>query len=279
MSGLYALLLGLAQDGGLPQAACDCAQCRAARAQPAGRVPVVSLGLVDAAAGACWLIDAAPDFPAQVHRLQRAAGRCTLAGIVLTHAHIGHYTGLMYLGREAMNARQMPVYASASMAAFLQRHAPWCDLVQQQHVTLHIVRPGQSLHLAPGWHVRFVTVPHRHEHSDTLAVFVHGASSTLAYCPDIDYWPDFLLPELAACDVALLDGTFFSADELPGRDLREIPHPPVDTSLPRLLAAGVSPVFIHLNHSNPLWRAGSERQWVEEQGARVGRLEQTWRLG
>ena len=79
-----------------------------ARRDPSLRRRVASLGLVDPAAGKRFLIDATPDFADQMERLGGLPD-----GILLTHAHIGHYLGLAQLGREVLDARRVPVYATA----------------------------------------------------------------------------------------------------------------------------------------------------------------------
>ena len=60
---------------------------------------------------------------------------------------------------------------------------------------------------------------------------------------------------LEGVDVALLDATFYSGDELPGRDLSKIGHPLVVDSMDRLQsrvdAGSLQVFFVHLNHSNP----------------------------
>ena len=134
-----AILLGMAQDGGVPQAGCHCTHCQAARADPAQRQWAACLGLVDRASRQSWLIDATPDFRQQLDTLQVFSGPpgqtpsassgcgpdCPLAGIALTHAHAGHYVGLIHLGREAWGTHGLPVHASARMATFLRENAPW----------------------------------------------------------------------------------------------------------------------------------------------------------
>ncbi len=275
-----AILLGVAQDGGLPQPGCNCPNCTAARANPALRQRVVSLGLVDETADRAWLIDPTPDFPAQYDTL---TARAPLAGILLTHAHMGHYPGLLWLGPEAMNARDLPLYATPRMAAFLRTHAPWSGLVDGGHVRLVEVVPGRALVLSAGLRVTPVAVPHRDEYSDTVAWLVRGPSRTLFYCPDIDHWRAFQ-PDLRAwlchqdVDIALVDGTFFSPDELPGRDLAQIPHPPVRDTTALLAESDIQVTLIHLNHTNPLWRPGPERAWLETRGLRVGAQGDMWAL-
>ena len=108
--------------------------------------------------------------------------------MLLTHAHIGHYTGLMYLGREALGASAVPVYATPRMAAFLRGNGPWSLLVTQGHIDLREIAPGQPLALTPRLTVTALTVPHRDELSDTVGFRVQGPSRTLLYVPDIDKW-------------------------------------------------------------------------------------------
>jgi pyrroloquinoline quinone biosynthesis protein B len=276
-----AILLGTAQDGGLPQAGCDCAHCRAARADPRQRRRVACLGLVDHTAGQSWLIDATPDLREQLHALHQLAPGCPLAGIALTHAHVGHYAGLIHLGREAWNTHGLPLYASPRMASFLREHAPWSQLVALDNVRLHLLAPEQEVALSPRLHLTPLSVPHRDEFSDTLAFLVRGPARRLFYCPDIDgwdRWERYLRRFVDGVHVALLDGTFFSADELPGRDLASIPHPLATDTARRLAGVACDVQLTHLNHSNPLHRPGPERDWLAAQGIGVAAFGTRWPL-
>jgi len=281
---IEAILLGAAQDAGLPQAGCACARCRAAHADPRRRQFVVCLGLIDHTSKQMWMIDATPDFREQLALLQQAAPDCRLAGILLTHAHMGHYTGLIQLGREAWNTQQLPVYATPRMCAFLMGNQPWKQLVEFGNIALHPSPPDDPIRLAPGLTATPIPVPHRDEWSDTMAFRIDGPQRSLFYCPDIDDWDrwDRSLPEmLAAVDVALLDGAFFSPAELPGRNIAEIPHPLATDTTERAAAAGTEcdVRLIHLNHTNPLWDDGPERAWVAERGVGVGATGDRWVLG
>lgn len=282
MSGaVEALLLGSAQDGGVPQAGCGCAACAAARADPARRHMVASLALIDRGAGAAWVVDATPDFPRQLDLLAAHAPGCALAGIILTHAHVGHYAGLIHLGREVMGAAALPLLTTAAMAAFLTANGPWSQLVALGNVALRTLAPGEPAALSPDLAITPVAVPHRAEFSDTVAILAAGPRRRLFYCPDIDRWEPWehdLPTFLAGVAVALLDGTFYSGDELPGRDMAAIPHPPVAETAATLAAAGVGAGFIHLNHSNPLLRDGPERERLAAQGHWVGREGMAWAL-
>jgi pyrroloquinoline quinone biosynthesis protein B len=287
--GVETILLGTAQDGGLPQAGCECAHCRAAWQDPTLRRWVVCLGLVDREANQSWLIDATPDFREQLHALSDLAPSCALSGILLTHAHTGHYAGLVHLGREAWNTDHLPVYASARMAGFLKAHAPWAQLVQRGNIDLQRLVPEEVVALSPRLSVTPLAVPHRDEHSDTLAFVVQGPRQRLFYCPDIDSWNRWdrdLQSFLSGIDIALLDGTFAHASELPGRRLDEVPHPLVTDTAGRLAwpNSDVRPDMrmdvrlVHLNHSNPLNQPGPEREWLAARGIGVGERGARWRL-
>jgi pyrroloquinoline quinone biosynthesis protein B len=270
--GVYAVVLGIAQDGGVPHIGCAQEPCRRARRDPRLAQRGACLGLVDEVGGRRFLVEATPDLPSQLEAL----GARVPDGVLVTHAHIGHYTGLMYLGREALGARAVPVYASSRMAAFLRGNGPWSQLVGLGQIELRELEPGAELELTPRLRVTALRVPHRDEYSDTVGFRVRGPSRSLLFVPDIDKWEKWdrrVEDEVAAVDVALLDGTFASADELPGRRQDEVPHPTVGETVRRLAAPGVRGrvLFIHLNHTNELlWDAAARRR-LEAQGFAVAR--------
>ncbi|MEM1413644.1 MAG: MBL fold metallo-hydrolase [Myxococcota bacterium] len=226
---------------------------------------------------AVHIIDATPDFRAQLDRLadvRRApAGRvdrAPLDGILLTHAHLGHYTGLAFLGFEAVHAEGIPVWATPAMNALLRANVPFSELVRREEIVLRDAPPGARIDLGEGVSVTPVQVPHRDENADTVAFRITGPNASVLYAPDTDNWEAWDPPVeqwLRQVDVALLDGTFFSGDELPGRAVSSIGHPLIARSLERFapLAGDVQLVFTHLNHSNPALTAGSPaRALVEE---------------
>ena len=271
-----AVVLGIAQDGGVPHIGCTQALCVHARRDPSRRERVACLGLVDDRAGARFLIDATPDLPSQLDSLNAgrtvADRRRPVDGILLTHAHIGHYTGLMYLGREALGARAVPVYATARMASFLRSNGPWSQLVALGQIELREIEPGREVVLTPSLAVTAVRVPHRDELSDTVGYVVRGPGQSLLYVPDIDKWEKWdrrFEDEVARVGVALLDGTFLSADELPGRSQAEVPHPTVGETMTRLAALKGRVSFIHLNHTNPLLWDGRARRDLTRRGFAV----------
>lgn len=277
-----AILLGIAQDAGVPQAGCYCPNCTLARNDPNYRQRVVCLGLVDYDFRQSWLIDATPDFREQLHTLHEFAPDCPLAGILLTHAHIGHYTGLIHTGMEVMNTHRLPVFTTGKLAKLLRENAPWSQLVNSKNIELHLLRPNTKISLSNNLHITPIPVPHRDELSDTIAFIVSGSRQQLFYCPDIDSWDEWeydVRQFVAEMDVALLDAPFFSADELPGRDLSKIKHPFVTDTINRLKDVDCNVCLIHLNHSNPLLSDSVKRAWVEQQGFEIGTFGRRWQLG
>jgi pyrroloquinoline quinone biosynthesis protein B len=252
-----AVVLGIAQDGGVPHLGCAQKLCVEARKDPSRRRRVASLGLIDAASGKRFLIDATPDFESQV-----ASFGGMPDGILLTHAHIGHYLGLAELGREVANARAMPVYCTASMARFLRENGPWRRLVEAKNIAIREVEPGAEFDLTASLRATAVRVPHRDEDSDTVAWIIAGPSKKLLWLPDIDKWEKWDRPiedVVRTVDYAFLDGTFFSADEISGRSIAEIPHPLVPETVSRLSNVKKTSriFFVHLNHTNRLlWDRG-----------------------
>jgi pyrroloquinoline quinone biosynthesis protein B len=258
-------ILGTVQDGGLPHAACACTRCDRARQDPAFRRQVASLGVVFPREGRSYLIDATPDIRPQLDALREAcpreAGRTDrkpVDGILLTHAHIGHYLGLAFLGFEAIHSKRVPVYCSPALAEFLAGNAPWDQLVRLENIVVREVTHGQTIELHPRLSVTVVPVPHRDEYADTVGFVLQGPERRLLYVPDTDTWEAWdpsLIERLAEIDIAILDGTFFSPDELPGRDVTTIGHPLIERSLellaPLVARGDLQVYFTHLNHSNP----------------------------
>ncbi len=282
LEGARVRVLGTVQDGGLPHAGCRCRRCEAARNDPARARNIASLALL-LPDGETWVIDATPDLRAQLALLHDVTGpppgaieRQPIDGVLLTHAHIGHYAGLMFFGFESLHTRDLPVLCSPRMAGFLRDNGPWGQLVELGNISLREIHPRETLELA-GVRITPLLVPHRDEYADTLGFIIGGPRSTLLYLPDTDAWHVWREPFLATIDrvdVAVLDATFFSAGELPGRDASAIPHPLIEATMDLLgerVASGKLRVYLtHLNHTNPAIEADSpERAEIERRGFRV----------
>jgi pyrroloquinoline quinone biosynthesis protein B len=279
-NGVTLIVLGTAQDGGAPQIGHD---EDPGWTDPGQKRFATCLGLADRASGRRWLFDATPDIREQLHRFSAiippAGGQRALDGVFLTHAHIGHYTGLMFFGHEALGTKELAVYALPRMQNFLSTSGPWSQLVTYRNIALQPLADRKPTDLG-SVRVTPVLVPHREEFSEVCGFRIEGPKQKVLFIPDIDRWEDWdalgvrVEDEIASADIAYLDGTFYSGSELPGRDMTKVPHPTIQSSMARF--AGLPPAerakirFIHLNWSNPARFAGSEaRHAIEAAGFRV----------
>lgn len=256
----YVLVLGTGQDAGVPQMGCDSPFCREAWVDAKLRQMVSSIALVDPDTGERWIFDATPDLPEQFEMLKRATGNRTnrIDGIFLTHAHIGHYTGLMYLGRESMGAAGIKVFAMPRMKLMLEQNAPWSQLVSLKNIAIQPLADKAEVKLNARITVEPVRVPHRDEFSETVGYRIKTATKTLVFIPDIDKWGKWQTPladVVRPADYLLLDGTFYADGEI-SRPMSEVPHPFVTETMDLLKALSkrdrAKVFFIHFNHSNPL---------------------------
>ena len=263
----FVVVLGIAQDGGYPQAGCAKTCCKDAWSDSSKRRLVSCLGVVDPTSQERWIIDATPDFRAQLRlldELEPADSNPGLTGIFLTHGHIGHYTGLMHLGHEAMGAKNVPVYVMPRMGEFLSTNGPWDQLVRYKNIELREIVADQPIQLNERLSITAFRVPHREEYTEVVGYRIDGPNGSVLFIPDIDKWERWdrrIEDMIAEVDVAYLDGTFYAEGELPNRDMADIPHPFIVESMRRfesLPAQERAKIhFIHLNHTNPALQAGS----------------------
>jgi pyrroloquinoline quinone biosynthesis protein B len=275
-----AKVLGTAQDGGVPQIGCDCPNCKRARRDPTHNRLIVSLALLDTTENQAFLVDASPDIRPQLDMIttkldpRTSGNKNPLNGIILTHAHVGHYTGLMFFGYEALSSQDLPVYCSEKMGSFLSNNGPWSQLVHLKNINLKVFSAAKNIPLSPHLAFQPLWVPHRDEYSDTIGLKIVGPRKKLLYIPDIQNWETWkidILKEVQSVDYALLDGTFFSPKELPGRDLSKIGHPFMRDSMDRLASVvrqGKTRIyFTHFNHSNPVLNPeGKAAKEVQDRG-------------
>jgi len=262
----YLLVLGVAQDAGYPQTGCYEKHCLPGWSDARLRRGAVSLGLIDPVANKKYMFDATPSFPAQLHDLEIEASsqRYQFAGIFLTHAHIGHYTGLMFLGHESMGASDVTVYAMPRMLDYLNSNGPWSQLVKYRNIVLSPLQDKKTESLGTLKVTPFL-VPHREEYSETVGYRIDGPRKSAIFIPDINKWSQWqtdISDLIKTVDYALIDATFYADGELPERDMSKIPHPFVVESMKALenLPPGERNKvwFIHMNHTNPLLNTESE---------------------
>lgn len=259
------LVLGSGQDGALPQFGSTNPADTAARMGQLAERTASSL-VIELDSGSL-LLDASPDLRRQ-DTLRVFAGFPPITDVALTHAHMGHYTGLVHFGREASNAQGVRLWVTAAMAYYLSTNQPWRCLLDDGHLVAHVVDPGVAVRV-DGHSVRFLPVKHRAEFSDTVGISVDGS---LLYLPDVDAWEGFPNAEdvISSHEVALLDATFYDADEIPGRGITDIPHPLVTETVARFGDLADQIVLTHLNHSNALCDPDSESaEAVTAQGFRI----------
>ncbi|MEM1188486.1 MAG: MBL fold metallo-hydrolase [Pseudomonadota bacterium] len=278
--GVTLHVLGIGQDTGYPQAGCFQPHCLPGWTGERPRRPAVSLAVIDHAARRRYLFEATPDFPAQFYQLEQLAPSSSfdLSGIFLTHAHMGHYTGLMYLGHEAIGASGVPVYVMPRMKSFLETNGPWSQLVRFENIELNKLAHEEAVELG-AVKVTPVLVPHRDEYSETVGFFIQGPSKRALFIPDInkwDIWDRKLAKVLKSVDFAFLDATFYADGELPGRDMSKIPHPFVTETMDLLADLPATERqkvwFIHMNHTNPvLWDDTPESDAVRAAGFNLAR--------
>ena len=269
----FITVLGIAQDAGYPQPYCGKACCEAVAQGKEQRRHVTCLGIVDRETQQVFMLEATPDFTEQQHILRGylVDKSKPLDGIFLTHAHIGHYTGLMYLGREAIGAKETPIYAMPKMTTFLQNNAPWSQLVNLKNIKIMGLKADSSVQITPNISIKPFIVPHRDEFSETVGYIISTKNKKALFIPDIDKWAKWqrnIIEEVAKVDMAFVDATFYQNGELPNRDMSEVPHPFIEETM-RLFqnSKDKSKIkFIHFNHTNPVLRQTKERQTVENQG-------------
>ena len=251
----YIQVLGIVQDAGYPHIGCEKDCCKAVSP---GDYFVSCLGLVDKTNNKRYLFDATPDIHNQLNLLEKFSDANLVDGIFLTHAHIGHYTGLMYLGREGLGGKNIMVYALKRMSKFLTKNGPWDQLVKLNNISIQTISNKEFVKLSENIFVIPIRVPHRDEYSETVGYKIIGKSKKILFIPDIDKWDEWkksIVEEVKLVDYAFIDGTFYNGTEL-NRDMREIPHPSIEETLQLFSNQPVAErnkiYFIHINHTNPI---------------------------
>jgi len=275
------VVLGSIQDAGSPQIGCEKDCCRKLFDHPDNSRRITSLGLVDVPNGKSYLFEASPDIALQLqmlHRFNSGSTDVLVDGIFLSHAHIGHYTGLMFLGKEAIDAKAISVFAMPRMRSFLEENGPWNQLVERENIHLKSIEANRSISLSDQLKVIPFLVPHRDEFSETVGYKIIGPNKSALFIPDIDKWEKWerdIVVEIEKVDYAFLDATFYSGEEIDNRDISQIPHPFIIESLERFegLKEKKKVIFIHFNHTNPIIDSSSEEAiYVREQGYKIASL-------
>lgn len=240
---------------------------------------VVSLALVDPQSKKWWLFEATPDIKEQLQyfkTLTKGEYNYLPTGIFLTHAHIGHYTGLMQLGREVMNAKEVQVFVLPKMKSYLETNGPWSQLVTLKNISLYNMDTVEALEAEKGIMISAFTVPHRDEYSETAGFKIVTAKNSYLFIPDIDKWQKWnknIIEEVKKVNYAFIDATFSEITELKNRKMEEVPHPFVSETMELFKNESKETKskvhFIHFNHTNPVMWDKAAKQKLIERGFKV----------
>jgi|TARA_B100000378_G_scaffold249480_1_gene222886 pyrroloquinoline quinone biosynthesis protein B len=274
----YVMVLGVAQDAGYPQMNCKKDCCKRAWESAKLQRNTSCLAIVDPTTNEQWIIDATPNIKEQLQLLKSKTASEKVDGVLLTHAHMGHYTGLMHFGREVMGTNKIPVFAMLKMKTFLKENGPWSQLVELENISLKELKSDSTFHLNENIKITPFLVPHRDEFSETVGYEILINNKSLIFIPDIDKWEKWdrnIMELIPKTDYAFLDATFYENGELK-RDMSEIPHPFVEESMELFFELSEKDKqkvhFIHFNHTNPLLINGSNAQKeVSEKGFNLAR--------
>jgi pyrroloquinoline quinone biosynthesis protein B len=273
----YLVVLGVAQDGGYPQVGCKKDCCKAVYDKKTTEKYVSCLAVIDPISNEKWIFDATPNFTEQLHLLEALSKTPNdKLSIFLTHAHIGHYTGIMYLGREVIGAKQTKVFAMPKMKKYLENNGPWSQLVSLQNIAIQPIKTDSIIVLNERISVKAFIVPHRDEFSETVGYEISTPQKKVLFIPDIDKWQKWnqdLKTVITGVDYAFIDATFYQDGEI-NRPMSEVPHPFVTETMDLLENASpkekAKVFFIHFNHTNPAMQVKSiEHKSVKKKGFNV----------
>ena len=281
----YIIVLGVAQDGGYPHMGCQKDCCKLAWNNPKKKRNVVALALVDPVNKKWYLFEATPDIKQQLQNFSTQTKQkypYLPEGIFITHAHIGHYAGLMEFGREVMATKELKVFVLPKLKSYLEQNGPWSQLVKLKNINLIALNANQPILLSDN-SVSAFTVPHRDEFSETAGFNITTSKKKYLFIPDIDKWNKWeknIVDEIKKVDIAFLDATFYTNSELNNRPIAEVPHPLVvetqDLLASEPLKIKQKVFFIHFNHTNPLlWNKQTQKK-ILSQGFRIAKEQEVF---
>ena len=273
----FLVILGNVQDGGSPHIGCTKSCCAELWENPSPERKMTCLGLIDPINEQSFLFEATPDLPEQLKALRILTpfqNGDVPNGIFITHAHIGHYTGLMYLGKEAFNSYRTTVFAMPKMQSFLEKNGPWNQLIDEKNIEIQPLINKTYYYINSLIKVKPFLVPHRDEYSETVGFLIEGPNKTALFIPDINKWHEWeedIMEKITLVNYAFIDGSFLKSNEIKHRDISEIPHPFINetmdlfSSMPAKERNKIH--FIHLNHTNSgLNKHSKQAQKIRKKG-------------
>ena len=213
-----------------------------------------------------------------------------ISSVTLTHHHLGHIDGVGLFGREVMGKPKESVRLLSGKAVIddLERKSYLGPFMPE------VISNGSRVQLGKGVSLEFYRVPHREiECGETYGIIVRGNNKSIFFLPDHDTYEETLafhkkesirewLKSLDV-DVAMIDGTFFTFEEIAGKrsDCKGIPHPPISESLALLGKREQDDpqiIFIHLNHTNSVINDLAKRHEIEKLGWTIGIQGDMWTI-
>jgi len=249
---------GTVQDGGYPHTGCreDC--CKEAWKNHLLRKNVASIAIIDHHSKKYWIIDITPDFKIQYQMINEYLKDIyNFSGIFLTHSHVGHYIGLLELGLEILNTKNIPVYVMPQLLKFLKKNDSINFLFKSNNIRSIEIEEKHNINLSADLTISSFLVPHRNEMSETVGYNIKTKDNSIIYIPDIDAWSDWdknIINVVKGNDLIFIDGTFYDKRELKSRSIQDVPHPSIIESIE--LFKDLDKInknkiyFTHFNHTN-----------------------------
>jgi pyrroloquinoline quinone biosynthesis protein B len=275
-------ILGSAAGGGFPQWNCNCRNCAGVRSGSVRAKARTQSSIFLRAGGATdgVLFNASPDILQQIRAtpaLQpaRAVRDSAIAAVVLIDGQVDHATGLFML-RERGSA--LPLWCTDAVAEDLMQGNPVLRVLQHYcGVARQCIAPdGTPFEVpgVPGIELRAFALaskaapysPHRDAPApgDNIGVLMSDRASgrSAFYAPGLGEITPALFDTMCGADAVLVDGTFFTDDEMPrlglsrksARDIGHLPQSGPGGMIEWLdrLPARTRRLLIHVNNTNPI---------------------------
>jgi pyrroloquinoline quinone biosynthesis protein B len=286
------LVLGAAAGGGLPQWNCGCRNCNMARDPNSSLKPQSQSSLAVSLDGESWaILNASPDIRQQIERskpLHPISLRDTpIKSVLITNGDVDHIAGLLTLREK----QPFDLWLTPAIGAILDEN-PIFRALDPQVVKRRMIELDEPFFLLPGLRAKLFSVPGKvplfmetpdlkigAETEQTVGVELKAGGNRAYYVPGCASIPEALASRLHGAGLLFFDGTLFTDDEMivagvgtkTGRRMGHMPIDGSDVSLLSLDRLKIGrKIYIHINNTNPIWRAGHERERLGERGFEVG---------
>ena len=296
---MHLRVLGSAAGGGFPQWNCNCPNCDGFRRGTLKAQARTQSSIAVSANAEDWLlVNASPDVLSQIRahpELQpaRAVRDSGIACVLLMDAQIDHVTGLLML-RE--RASPLPLLATPEVLSDIGEGFPITRILSHycgiQSLPLKLDADLQAVPGLPGVALRPVVLsskpppysPFRHcpRPGDNIGLVIENPENgaRVFYAPGLGEVTPDLLALMAQCQIVLVDGTFWTEDEMQrlglskktAADMGHLPQSGPQGMIYWLdrLPPGVRKILIHINNTNPILQEDSaERALLDAHGIEV----------